>query len=83
MKFALIIGALAGFTLSTALGLWVSSSWPTIVVNASAGALGMALLMRWWRRMWLRCLADALAAKHQALQQTQETAPEHAHGAKV
>jgi hypothetical protein len=69
MKFALILGALAGFAIGVLSGLAAKSSWQTCVVNGSAGALGLALLLRWWRKVWMRSLAESLEQQYQEAQQ--------------
>jgi len=69
MKFALILGALAGFAIGVLSGLAAASSWQTCVVNGSVGAVGLALLLRWWRQVWMRSLAESLEQQFEAAQQ--------------
>ena len=41
-------------------GLAGGSPWPTVLWHAGAGALVAALLARWWSRVWLTSLSNAL-----------------------
>ncbi len=71
MKFALILGALAGFATGVLCGLAAASSWQTCVINGCTGAIGLALLLRWWRQVWVRSLAEALEQQYLAAQEAQ------------
>ncbi len=83
MKFTMAFGALAGFGLGILCGLTASASWPRIVVHASASAVGLAFLMRWWRRVWLRSLGEARTQQALAAQKAQRNETPSSKGAKV
>lgn len=59
MRFALVLGGLGGFGWGVLLGLTTSAAWPDIVVHASAGALLLAVLLRWWRGVWIHAWTEA------------------------
>ncbi len=59
MKAFMILGALVGFLLGVGLGLLNGTSWPAILWRGGAAALVMALLARWWSRVWFESLRDA------------------------
>lgn len=59
MRFALILGGLGGFGWGILLGVTTSAAWPDIVVQASVGALLVAVLLRWWRGVWVRAWIEA------------------------
>jgi hypothetical protein len=60
MKALMILGAIVGFLIGTGFGLAQSSSWPAILWHGCAAALLAALLARWWSRIWLGSLRDAI-----------------------
>jgi hypothetical protein len=70
MKMLLLTGTVIGFLLGIALGLAGRSEWPTTFLHATAAAIALGLLMRWWggvclRGLWAsheqRRLAEAVA----------------------
>lgn len=56
----MILGAIVGFLIGTGFGLAQSSSWPVILWHGCAAALLAALLARWWSRIGLGSLRDAI-----------------------
>jgi hypothetical protein len=60
MKALMILGAIVGFVIGTGFGLAEGSSWPGILWHGCAAALLAALLSRWWSRVWLGNLHDAI-----------------------
>lgn len=74
MKFALILGAFGGFGWGILLGLTTSAEWPDMVIHASGGALLLAILLRWWRGVWLRAWAEARAENSRAVETTRKAA---------
>jgi hypothetical protein len=69
MKFALILGAMTGFAVGVLSGLAVSSSWQTCLINGCVGAIALALLLRWWRKVWVASLMESLHQQYLAAQQ--------------
>ena len=60
MKAIMILGAIVGFIIGSGFGLAGSSPWPAALWRACAAALVAAILARWWGRVWLNNLRDAL-----------------------
>lgn len=60
MKSFMILGAVVGFLIGAGFSLANNSSWPTAFWRASAAALAVAILTRWWSRVWLQNLQDAV-----------------------
>lgn len=81
MKYSLMLGAVSGFSIGALLGLAASGSWPSVILKASGGALGLALLFRWWRGMWVRCLTEALRERAAAAAKETPQATEGRKGA--
>lgn len=66
MKAFMILGALVGFLIGSSFGLAGKSSWATALWHASAGALGAAVLTRWWARVWLQGLQESISQRRAA-----------------
>jgi hypothetical protein len=66
MKALMILGAIVGFLIGTGFGLAASSPWPSTLWRACAAALGAAFLTRWWGRIWLQGLREALEDRQSA-----------------
>ena len=60
------LGAFVGFSIGMAFGVAQTSAWPSTIWRSSAAALGAALLMRWWGRVWASSLQDAHRERHTA-----------------
>lgn len=64
MKRLMIIGGLLGFAIGMALGASTEGAdaatmlWRACIAGAAGG-----FLLRWWGRVWVRCLRDAYAQK--------------------
>jgi hypothetical protein len=56
----MMLGAIVGFLVGSSFGLAGSSPWPTTLWRACAAALLAAVLTRWWGRIWLGSLRDAI-----------------------
>lgn len=59
LKPLLVLGAFLGFLSGVLLGLLNHSDWPAILWRASAAALVLGVLLRWWGRCWADCLRVA------------------------
>jgi hypothetical protein len=66
MKALMILGALVGFLIGSGFGLASNSPWPDALWRACAAALAAAVLTRWWSRVWLQGLRDALQQRRNA-----------------
>jgi len=60
MKTLMISGAMIGFCLGLALGMFSHSEWPSMLWHACAAAAALGLLTRWWGRAWTRNLQTAV-----------------------
>lgn len=65
MKALMILGSIVGFVIGGAFGVAASSTGPTALWRACAAALIAAVLTRWWGRVWLAGLRDALERRPQ------------------
>jgi hypothetical protein len=66
MKAFMILGALIGFCIGGGFSLAGDCGWSTALWRACAAALPAAILARWWSRMWLVSLGDAVEKSRQA-----------------
>ena len=60
MKSFMIFGAIIGFLVGAGFSLAEDCSAPTTLWRACAAALVLAMLARWWSRVWLVSLRDAI-----------------------
>lgn len=66
MKILMILGGLLGFLIGAGFGLAQTSAWPDALLRASVTAFAGGFMLRWWGRMWIRCLVEAQEAKFAA-----------------
>ena len=66
MKALMLLGAIVGFLIGSSFALAGRSEWPAALWKASAAALGAGLLMRWWGRVWMKSLQEALLERRAA-----------------
>ena len=55
----MILGGLIGFLIGMGFGFAGQNDWVSILLKACTAAYLAGLMMRWWARMWVRCLRDA------------------------
>ncbi len=67
MKALMILGSMVGFLIGTGFGLAGRSPWPDALWRACAAAVVAALLTRWWGRIWMQGLKEALEEKSKAV----------------
>jgi hypothetical protein len=60
MKALMILGAIIGFLIGGGPALTGQTSWPPAIWHACAAAVVAALLARWWGRIWMAGLQDAM-----------------------
>lgn len=60
MKPLMILGSLVGFLIGAAFSLAGNCPWPTVLWRACVGALVLGMLARWWGRIWLEGLQNAI-----------------------
>ena len=66
MKSFMIFGAIVGFLIGGGFSLADDCSWATALWRACAAALIGAVLTRWWSRVWLQSLGDAVQQRRYA-----------------
>ena len=66
MKSYMILGSFVGFLIGAGFSLADGCSWPTALWRASVAALFVALLVRWWCRVWFLGLREAMDQRRQA-----------------
>jgi hypothetical protein len=66
MKSHIILGSILGFLLGAGVSLAEQCSWPTALWRACVAALLLAMLTRWWSRIWLQSLNDAIRQRRHA-----------------
>ncbi len=75
MKFMMVLGGLIGFGIGAGFSWAQGSPWPSALWRSAATALLGGLLLRWWGRLWVRCLRDAQAASKRTGQVKPERIP--------
>ena len=63
MKKMMILGGLVGFLIGMGFGFASQNDWVIVLLKACIAAYLAGLMMRWWARMWVRCLRDAFKEK--------------------
>jgi hypothetical protein len=66
MKSFMIFGAIVGFLVGAGFSLADDCPWPTALWRACAAALVLAIFTRWWSRVWLQSLRDAVNQRRHA-----------------
>lgn len=68
MKRLMIIGGMLGFAIGMALGSSTEGAdGPTVLWRSSVACVAGGVLLRWWGRVWVRCLRDAHLRQQEAL----------------
>ena len=66
MKSLMILGSLVGFLIGAGFSLAGECPWPTALWRACIASLAIALLTRWWSRIWVQGLGEALEQRRHA-----------------
>lgn len=64
MKLIMVLGGLLGFAIGFGFSWSQGSAWPAMVWRAAITALLAGVLLRWWGRLWVKCLRDAHLERH-------------------
>jgi len=59
MKSFMILGSVVGFLIGAGFSLAGGCPWSTALWRAAVAALAVALLSRWWGRVWWQGLQEA------------------------
>jgi len=66
MKSFMILGSLVGFLIGAGFSLAAGSPWSTALWRAPVAALAVAVMARWWGRIWLQGLHEAIEQRRHA-----------------
>ena len=66
MKLMMVLGGLIGFGIGMSFSWAQESPWPSSLWRACVSAYASCLLMRWWGRLWLKSLQQALLERQTA-----------------
>ncbi len=66
MKSHMILGSILGFLVGAGFSLAGECAWSTVFWRACVASMLVALLARWWSRVWLQSLGDAIRQRRQA-----------------
>lgn len=63
MKLVLLLGGIIGFGIGMLFGIAQSSGWPDVIWKSCVATYVGALLMKWWGKVWIRCLYESMQEK--------------------
>jgi hypothetical protein len=75
MKSFMILGAIVGFLIGAGFSLMESCPWSTALWRACIGSFAAAVLARWWSRIWLQGLQNAIENRRHIQPSTINTKP--------
>ena len=67
MKLIIVLGRLIGFAIGLGLSWAQGSPWPATLWRAAIATLAAGILLRWWGRLWIRCLQQSHRQRQAAL----------------
>jgi hypothetical protein len=74
MKLIMVLGGLIGFAIGFGFSWAQGSPWPSVLWRAAIAALLAGLLLRWWGRLWIRCLTQSHRERQAALRKKRDSA---------
>jgi hypothetical protein len=74
MKLIMVVGGLTGFAIGFGFSWAQGSPWPSVVWRAAIAALLAGVLLRWWGRLWIRCLVQSHTERQAALRKKRDLA---------
>lgn len=74
MKLIMVLGGLTGFAIGFGFSWAQGSPWPSVVWRAGIAALLAGILLRWWGRLWIRCLVESHSDRQAALRKKRDSA---------
>ena len=75
MKLIMVLGGLIGFAIGLGFSWAQGSPWPAVVWRAAIAALLAAVLLRWWGRLWMRCLQQSYRERQEASKKAEFSNP--------
>ncbi len=63
MKTLMIVGGMVGFLIGIGFGIAQQGDWPSVFWKACLVAYASGLLMRWWGRIWIKCIHESYRDK--------------------
>ena len=75
MKLIMVLGGLIGFSIGVGFSWAQGSSWPSVIWRAAIAALLAGMLLRWWGRLWIKCLQESFQERQAALKKQAASNP--------
>lgn len=75
MKLIMVFGGVIGFGIGMTFSLAQGSSWPVVLWRSAMAALVFGILLRWWGRLWLKCLQKSYLERQAALKKQAASNP--------
>jgi hypothetical protein len=73
MKLIMVLGGCIGFVIGFGFSWAQGSPWPAVVWRAAIAALLAGVLLRWWGRLWIRCLQQSRRERQAASRQNESS----------
>lgn len=74
MKLIMVLGGLIGFGIGFSFSWAQGSPWPSVLWRATIATLLAGVLLRWWGRLWIRCLQQSHSERQAALKHRDSSA---------
>ena len=75
MKLIMVFGGVIGFGIGMTFSWAQGSSWPAVLWRSAMAALVSGILLRWWGRLWLKCLQESFLERQAALKKQAASTP--------
>ena len=75
MKLIMVFGGVIGFAIGVSFSWAQGSSWPSLLWRSAMAALISGILLRWWGRLWLKCLRDSYLERQAVLKKQAASTP--------
>ena len=75
MKLIMVLGGVIGFAIGISFSWAQGSSWPAMIWRSAAAALVAGILLRWWGRLWIKCLQESYQERQAALKKQAASNP--------
>lgn len=75
MKLIMVLGGVIGFAIGISFSWAQGSSWPAMIWRSAVAALVAGILLRWWGRLWIKCLQESHLERQTALKKQAASNP--------